>query len=104
MVKVSDFVVSKHGGALLQSVIISGPGSRPEDLEKIAGVRVLLDPAIKTAFVAWLQGQQIDDAAAALSVGRSTVARLRKALGLSAKYDGSSRTKAWRDKKKAAQP
>jgi hypothetical protein len=102
--KVSDFVVSKHGGDLLQSVIISGPGSRPEDLEKVAGVRVLLDPAIKTAFVAWLQGQQIDDAAAALTVGRSTIGRLRKALGLSAKYDGSSRTKAWRDKKKAAQP
>jgi hypothetical protein len=103
MAKVSDFFVEKTGDGLRMTLVIAATVSPAvADLEAVNGVQVLIDRKVKKAFVKWLKDQEIADAAKSLGIGRSTAFRLRKALGLSERYDGSSRQTKWREAKKAA--
>jgi hypothetical protein len=103
MTKVADFFVEKTGDGLRMTLVIAGTvAPATADLEQVDGVQALIDRNIKKPFAAWLKAQQIDDAAKALGVGRSTAFRLKKALGLSEQYDGSSRQTKWREAKRKA--
>ncbi len=72
--------------------------TEPITLEKIEGGSVLIEPAATEPLKKLLREEHLKDIQTQAGIGASKVHRIKKALGLSTKYQGGSRTSKWRNK------
>lgn len=85
-----------HAGDIL---IISESSHTIERLGSVNVVLLDVSEEGRQALIDWLSQNEIDDIQKALGIGRGTSGRIKRSLGISEKYDRSSRSTRYRRKK-----